>query len=355
MTTKHAESGLRPYAYLGLLLLLLIVFFIDLSTGSVHISLHEVVNILAGGEPERASWKNIICLFRLPKAITAVLAGAGLAVSGLLMQTLFRNPLAGPSVLGINSGAGLGVAVIVLAATAGGAGSNFLDGLGSLGHIGIVLAASSGSTCVLAVIFLFSRKVRSVMTLLILGVLLGYATNAFVTVLIHFSIAERIHAYIEWTFGSFSAVTWGQLRIFIPVVLLGLFMTLFVQKPLNALLLGESYSISLGVNIKRVRLLIIGITALLSGSITAFCGPVAFLGIAIPHLCRSLFHTSDHRILLPGSILWGAIVALLADLVAQLPGSHIVLPLNAILSLIGAPVILWFILKRQNIQETFTG
>ena len=352
---KNDTSELSLYVWTGLLLLLFGVFFLDLSTGSVNIPLSDVLNILSGGDPEKASWKNIMWLFRLPKAITAVLAGTGLAVSGLLMQTLFRNPLAGPSVLGISSGAGLGVAVVVLAATAGGAGSNFLDGLGALGHLGIVLAASCGSTFVLTVIFLFARKVRSVMTLLILGVLFGYATSAFVTVLIHFSIAERIQAYVEWTFGSFSATTWGQLYIFIPVVLMGLFMTLFVQKPLNALLLGESYGISLGVNIKRVRIAIIVMTALLSGTVTAFCGPIAFVGIAIPHLCRSLFHTSDHRILLPGSMLCGAIAALLADLVSQLPGSHVVLPLNAVLSLIGAPIILWFILKRQNLQETFAG
>ncbi len=351
----QTETKLSLYAYLTLFCVLLGVFFLDLSTGSVRIPLHDVVKILTGGQPTRDSWSNIIWLFRFPKAITAVLAGAGLAVSGLLMQTLFRNPLAGPSVLGITSGAGLGVALVVLAATAGGANSDFLDGLGALGHFGIVLAASCGSTLVLGIIFLFARKVRNVMTLLILGVLLGYATSAFVTVLIHFSIAERIQTYIEWTFGSFGATTWNQLHIFIPVVLVGLLMSLFASKPLNALLLGEAYGRSLGVNIRRVRFAIIGITAFLSGTITAFCGPIAFLGIAIPHLCRSLFRTSDHRILLPTSIFWGAIVALMADLVSQLPGSHVVLPLNAILSLIGAPVVLWLILKRQNIQETFAA
>jgi len=323
--------------------------------GSVKIPLGNILTILSGGQPERASWANIVLLFRLPKAITAVLAGSGLAVSGLLMQTLFRNPLAGPSVLGISSGASLGVALVVLSATAGGASSDFLDGLGLLGELGIVLSASLGSALVLLLILLFARKVRSVMTLLIVGLLFGYTTSALVSILIHFSIAERIHAYISWTFGSFGTTTWSQLRVFIPVVVIGLIATLFVQKPLNALLLGEIYGKSMGLNVRRVRLFTIVNTALLSGTITAFCGPVAFLGIAIPHLCRSSFNTSDHRILLPTVMIMGAIVALIADLVSQMPGSQIVLPLNAVTSLIGAPVITWVILRKKNITETFAS
>ena len=352
---NNLTPGISARAYTGLFLLLAAMFLLDLSTGSVKIPLADVGRILLGGEATQNSWNKIFWLFRLPKAITAMLSGAGLAVSGALMQTLFRNPLAGPSVLGINSGAGLGVALVVLAASAGGASTNFLDGFGALGQLGIVLAASGGAAFVLLLILLFARKVQSVMTLLILGVLFGYATNALVTVLLHFSIAERIQSYIEWTFGSFGSTTWGHLHIFIPVVLIGLFATLLLSKPLNALLLGEAYAQSLGLNIKRVRLFVVGLTAVLSGSVTAFCGPIAFLGIAVPHLCRALFRSTDHRILLPGAILWGAIIALLADLLSQVPGSHVVLPLNAILSLVGAPVILWFILKRQNIQETFAG
>ncbi|MBD3305677.1 iron chelate uptake ABC transporter family permease subunit, partial [candidate division KSB3 bacterium] len=304
-------------------------------------------------EAERGSWTNIVLLFRLPKAITAVLAGSALAVSGLLMQTLFRNPLAGPSVLGITAGASLGVALIVLFVTAGGVSADFLDGLGVLGELGIVFAAGLGSILVLLLILVFARRVQSVMTLLILGLLFGYATNSLVSILIHFSIAERIQAYISWTFGSFGATTWKQLRVFIPIVLIGLAATLFAKKPLNALLLGEAYGRSMGLNITRARMLIIAATALLSGTVTAFCGPVVFLGVAIPHLCRSFFNTSDHRILLPTVMLTGAIIALIADIVSQMPGSQVVLPLNAVTSLIGAPIITWFILRKKNIDQTF--
>jgi iron complex transport system permease protein len=341
--------------YSILLLVLVGVFLLDLSMGSVKIPVDSILTILSGGQPERASWANIIVLFRLPKAITATLAGAGLAVSGLLMQTLFRNPLAGPSVLGISSGASLGVALVVLSATAGGASADFLDGLGLLGDLGIVLSASLGSTLVLLIILVFARRVRSVMTLLILGLLFGYATSALVSMLIHFSIAERIQAYIAWTFGSFGATTWSQLKIFIPVVSAGLVVTLFTPKPLNALLLGESYGKSMGLNVKRARIFIIFQIAVLSGSVTAFCGPVVFLDVAIPHLCRSFFNTSDHRVLLPTVMITGAIVALIGDLVSQMPGSQIVLPLNAVTSLIGAPVIAWFILRKKNIAETFAS
>ena len=353
--TIPSHYGIRPSTYAWLLLMLLSVFLLDLMTGSVKIPLKDILTILTGGQAERASWTNIIWLFRMPKAITAVLAGSGLAVSGLLMQTLFRNPLAGPSVLGISSGASLGVALVVLSAAAGGASADFLDGLGLLGEFGIICSASIGAMLVLILILAFSRKIRSVMTLLILGLLFGYATTALVSILIHFSISERIHAYISWTFGSFSATTWKQLHLFIPAIVLGLIVTLFAKKPLNALLLGESYGRSMGLNIKRARLLIIVNTALLSGSVTAFCGPIPFLGVAIPHLCRSFFNTSDHRILLPTVMMTGAIVALISDIVAQLPGSHTVLPLNAVTSLIGAPIITWFILKKQNITETFAS
>ncbi len=352
---KHNVGGSRFSTYLVLCLTLAGVFILDLSTGSVNIPVKEMITIVVGGEPQKASWTTIFWLFRLPKAITAMLAGAGLAVSGLFMQTLFRNPLAGPSVLGINAGASLGVALIVLSAASTGTGADFLHGLGLVEDVGLVAAASVGAALVLLLILVFARKVRSVMTLLIVGILFGYMTNAVVSVLIHFSIAERIHAYISWTFGSFAATTWRQLRVFIPVVLLGLGMTIFVRKPLNALLLGESYARSMGLHIKRARAVIIVNTAILSGVITAFCGPIAFLGVAIPHLCRTVFNTSDHRVLLPTVMLVGAIVALVADLVAQLPGSQHLLPLNAVTSLIGAPLIVWFILRKNNMNETFAA
>jgi iron complex transport system permease protein len=345
--------SLATYALLGLLLIS--VFCLDLSLGSVSIPIRSILTILTGGQPERASWGNIILLFRLPKAITATLAGAGLAVSGLLMQTLFRNPLAGPSVLGISSGASLGVALVVLFAAAGGVSSKFLDGLGVLGDLGLAFAASLGAMVVLLIILIFARRVQHVMTLLILGLLFGYATSALVSILIHFSLAERIQAYISWTFGSFGATTWRQLWIFIPLVLSGLLLTTFVGKPLNALLLGEAYGKSMGLNVRQVRILLIVNIALLSGTVTAFCGPVIFLDVAIPHLCRSVFNTSDHRILLPTVMLIGSSVALIADLVSQGLGSQIVLPLNAVTSLIGVPMIIWFIVRKKNIAETFVS
>jgi len=347
--------SLKLSTYVLLFFALISVFLLDLSLGSVKIPMHAILKIVSGGQPERAAWANILWLFRLPKAITAVLAGSALAASGLLMQTLFRNPLAGPSVLGISSGASLGVALVVLLATAGGVSSRFLDGLGLLGDLGIAFSASFGAMVVLIIILLFARRVQSVMTLLILGLLFGYATSALVSILIHFSIAERIQAYISWTFGSFGATTWRQLRIFIPVVLSGLLFTSFVGKPLNALLLGEAYGKSMGLNVRHTRVFLIVIIALLSGTVTAFCGPVVFLDVAIPHLCRSFFNTSNHRILLPTVMLIGAIVALIADLVSQMPGSQIVLPLNAVTSLIGVPIIVWFILRKQNIAETFAS
>jgi iron complex transport system permease protein len=349
------QFGLKLSTYVILVTILISAFCLDLSMGSVKIPVGSVLKILTGGQPERASWGNIIWLFRLPKAITAMLAGAGLAVSGLLMQTVFRNPLAGPSVLGISAGASLGVALVVLSATAGGASADFLDGLGLFGDLGIVLAASLGSALVLVIILTFARRVSNVMTLLILGLLFGYATSALVSMLIHFSLAERIQAYIAWTFGSFGATTWNQLKIFMPVVSVGLGLTFLASKPLNALLLGEAYAKSMGLDVKKARLFILVQIALLSGSVTAFCGPIAFVDVAIPHLCRSFFNTSDHKILLPTVMMMGAMAALIADLVTQLPGTQIVLPLNAVTSLIGAPVIAWFILRKKNIAETFSA
>lgn len=346
------QFGLSVYSKLVLLLVLLFVFFVDISTGSVRIPLSQVFTILLGGEPEKASWLKIVTLFRLPKAITAGLAGAGLAVGGLYMQTLFRNPLAGPSILGIGSGASLGVAIVVLS-LAGGAASRFLEGIGFLGDLGIVFAASLGSGLVLLLVLAVSRRVQSVVTLLILGMLFGFAVNAVVNILIHFSVSERVQAYISWTFGTFGGTTWVQMKIFIPAVVFGLLLAFFGTKPMDALLLGEAYARSMGVRVQRIRTFIIVVTALLTGAVTAFCGPIAFLGVAVPHLCRYLFQASEHRILLPASALVGAILALVSDLISQLPGTQSVLPLNSVTAIIGTPVIVWIILKQQKASETF--
>jgi iron complex transport system permease protein len=341
-------------SFTGLVILLLGLFVIDLSLGSVKIPLESIIGMLFGREPEQDTWLKILHLFRLPKAITALLAGAGLAVAGLHMQTLFRNPLAGPFVLGINSGASLGVALVILWSGAMGQTTLF-SGLGFLGDLGLIIAAGLGASMVLLFILLISRRVQNVMTLLILGLLFGYATSAVVSILLHFSIAERIHLYISWTFGSFGGVTWKQLHILIPVILIGIAMASMSVKSMNALLLGENYARSMGLHVKRARLWIICTTALLSGSVTAFCGPIAFIGVAIPHLGRSLFNTSDHRTLTPAVVLLGSIIAVVADIVSGLPGTQVVLPLNAVTSLIGAPVIAWIILSRRNLRKTFAS
>lgn len=341
--------GIQTHMVVLLTTALLALFLLSLLLGSVNIPLDEIISVLLGGEASKASWTTIILKFRLPKAITAVLAGSALAVSGLQMQTLFRNPLAGPFVLGINSGASLGVALVIL--TVGATGSTLLASLTLLGDLSVVLAASLGSGLVLFLVLLLARRVDT-MTLLILGLLFGYATSAIVSILLYFSSPERITAFVQWTFGSFAGVTWAQMRILAPVVLIGLLISWLTVKPLNALLLGETYANSLGVNVKRSRLWILCSTAILAGSITAFAGPIGFIGIAVPHLCRSLFSTSDHRILIPTTILMGGTIALFADLVAQLPGSQTLLPLNAITALIGAPVVAWVILRRRNVRAS---
>ena len=329
-----------------LLLCLILAFLLDLGFGAVNIPIHEVMNILLGQEAEKTTWTNIILKFRLPKALTATLAGAALGVSGLQMQTLFKNPLAGPFVLGISSGASLGVALVLLTASL--TVPTLLTDLGMIGDFSLVIAASFGAASVLGLMLVVSRRVQDTMTLLILGLLFGYATSAMVSILLQFSSQERIQSYIMWTFGSFTGVTWQQLAILTPVICVGLLIAVLQSKSLNALLLGESYARSLGLTVQKTRFSVISSASILAGAITAFCGPIAFLGVAIPHLCRSLFNTSDHRILIPSVIIMGAILALFADLVSQILINQMVLPLNAITALIGTPVVTWVILQRNS-------
>ncbi|MBD6619856.1 iron ABC transporter permease [Komarekiella sp. 'clone 1'] len=342
----------KTIIFLIILVSLILAFLLDLALGSVDIPLNEVVKILLGQEAEKLTWTHIIFKFRLPKALTATLAGAALGVSGLQMQTLFKNPLAGPFVLGISSGASLGVALVVLTASA--TTPTLLADLGIISDFGLVIAASLGAASVLGMMLVVSRRVQDTMMLLILGLLFGYATSAIVSILLQFSSKERIQSYIMWTFGSFAGVTWKQLVVLIPVILLSLFLAVLQSKSLNALLLGESYARSLGLTVQKTRFSIITSASILAGAITAFCGPIAFLGVAIPHLCRSLFNTSDHRILIPSVTMMGAILALLADLFSQLAVSQMVLPLNAVTALIGTPVVTWVILRR-NSQKSFSS
>ena len=342
----------------GLALVTLSAFMLSLAVGSVRIPLDEIVAVLLGGDASKPAWATIVLKFRLPKALTAMLAGAALSVSGLQMQTLFRNPLAGPFVLGISSGASLGVALTVLLAGVAvglGGSTTLLAGISLAGDTSLALSAIVGSGLVLLLVMSVARKVQSGMTLLILGLMFGYTTSALVSVLIYFSVVERIQAYISWTFGSFGGVTWRQLQVMAPAILLGLAGGHLLMKPLNALLLGETYALSLGLNVRRVRLGIIGSSAVLAGVVTAFCGPIGFLGIAVPHLCRSLLHTSDHRLLLPAVTFMGATLALGADIIAGLPGSQLTLPLNAVTALLGAPVVIWVILRQRNLRQAFAG
>ncbi|MEH2078691.1 MAG: iron ABC transporter permease [Nostoc sp.] len=340
----------KTIIFLIILISLILAFLLDLALGSVDIPVNEVIKILLGQEAEKVAWTHIILKFRLPKALTAILAGAALGVSGLQMQTLFKNPLAGPFVLGISSGASLGVALVVLTASV--TTPTLLADLGIISDFGLVIAASLGAASVLGMMLVVSRRVQDTMTLLILGLLFGYATSAIVSILLQFSSKERIQSYIMWTFGSFAGVTWKQLVVLIPVIVLSLLGAVLQSKSLNTLLLGESYARSLGLTVQKTRFSIITSASILAGAITAFCGPIAFLGVAIPHLCRGLFNTSDHRILIPSVTMMGAILALFADLFSQLAVSQMVLPLNAVTALIGTPVVTWVILRR-NSQKSF--
>lgn len=352
-STAQPQSSVQ-----GLILVLLVIgvaalFLLNISLGSVEIPLDNIVRVLLGGEADKTIWNTIILKFRLPKALTAIGAGAALSVCGLQMQTLFRNPLADPFVLGVSSGASLGVALVVL--SAGTIGATLIAGLSLAGNVTTVMAASLGSLLALLIVLLVAQRVQNTVTLLIIGLMFGYATGALVSLMMYFSIAARIQAYINWTFGSFDTVTWAQMKIFAPTVVIGLLLAYLQAKPLNALLLGESYARSMGVHVQRTRFFIILSTALLAGTITAFCGPIGFIGVAVPHLCRNLFGTSDHRILLPASMLLGAGLALCADMIATMPGSQIVLPLNAVTALIGAPVVTWVILRQRRLRVAFAG
>lgn len=345
--------GLRRLTLLALIALLVFAFVVSLAVGSVTIPLDNVLRILVGGVPDRATWADIVLKFRLPKALTALLSGAALAISGLQMQTLFRNPLADPFTLGVSSGASLGVAIVLL--SAGATGALLLSGLGFLGDLGLAAAAGLGAAATLIAVLLVARRVQNTVTLLILGLMFGYLTSAMVSLLIYFSLPERIQSFTIWAAGSFAGVTWSQMRVFAPLLLAGLGVAMLLPKPLNALLLGETYARTLGLNVARTRIWLILSASLLAGTVTAFCGPIAFLGVAVPHLCRSLFNTADHRVLVPTCSLLGGTLALVADLTAQMPGSQYVLPLNVITSLFGVPVVVWVILRQRQMRAAFGG
>lgn len=339
-------AGARSWLLVALALLMCLLLMLSLALGSASIPLEQILTTLLGGEADSAAWANIVLKFRLPKTLTAMLAGMALGVSGLLMQTYFRNPLAEPFVLGVSSGASLGVALVVLGS--GAAGGLLLGGLNPAGGLLLTAAAGLGAALTMTLVLLVAARIPNGVTLLILGLMFGYLVAALVSLLLYFALPERIQAYINWTFGSFSGVTSDQLPILTLIVAAGLLLAAAQVKPLNALLLSEDYARSLGVPMRRTRLGIVLATALLVSAVTAFCGPIAFIGIAVPHICRGLLGSSDHRLLLPGTILAGACVALAAGLIAELPGSHIVLPLNVVTALLGAPVVMLVVLRRAR-------
>lgn len=324
-------------------LVLVLCFVINIKLGSISIPTKQIFMSL-WGPIENQSWQYIILNYRLPKAFTAILVGSGLGISGLLMQTLFRNPLAGPFVLGISSGASLGVAMVIM-------GSGFFGGFLAvflMSKWALVVAASLGSFLVLFAVLMVSAKVRDTMAILIIGLMFGSITTAIVSVLSYFTSAEKLQQYVFWGFGSLGNLSWNELLIFFVIYCLGLIMTVFSIKGLNTLLLGENYAQSLGLNLKQIRLIVIVATSLLAGTITAFAGPIAFIGLAIPHMTRQVFNTSNHKILLPAVFLFGAIVMLICDCIAQLPTSEYTLPINAITSLIGAPVVIWLLVRKRK-------
>ncbi|WP_394369064.1 iron chelate uptake ABC transporter family permease subunit [Flavobacterium agrisoli] len=322
---------------------LVFLFLLNLSFGSVTIPIKAVFASLSGGEVSKSTWEYIVLNYRLPKAITAVLVGMGLSVSGLLMQTLFRNPLAGPYVLGLSSGASLGVAFVILGA---GFLPVFLHDI-ILSSYGIVLAATFGSTLVLLLVILVSQRLRDTMAILIVGLMFGSFTSAIVGVLTFFSTAEQLQKFTFWSMGNLGSLSWTAISILSACVLIGLLLSLASVKSLNTLLLGENYAKSLGLNLAKVRLLIIFATGILAGSITAFAGPIAFIGLAVPHIAKLFFQTSNHAVLFWSTLLMGAAILLLCDLLSQWP-SDTALPINAVTSIVGAPVVIWLLIRKRN-------
>lgn len=331
-------------SFIILLIALLLSIIVNISLGSVEIPFSDTLKAVFGGTTANTSWDYIIWDYRIPKALTAILVGAGLALSGLLMQTLFRNPLAGPFVLGISSGASLGVALLIM-------GASLFSGFSAfqlLNNVSLAIAASVGSFAVLLLVMSVAAKVKDTMALLIIGLMFGSITSAVVSVLSYFTTSEKLQQFIFWSFGSLGNLSWSQLTLLSVIVSIGIILSIFAIKGLNGLLLGENYAKSLGVHLKKLRYLVIIATGLLAGSITAFAGPIAFIGLAVPHLTRQIFDTTDHKILVPAVLIYGAIIMLLCDTLAQLPNSASVLPINAVTSIVGAPVVIWLLVRKKR-------
>ena len=319
-----------------------ILFLANILYGAISIPIEEIWAILTNSNQVNESWKIIVTESRLPQAITALLSGSALAISGLLLQTLFQNPLAGPSILGISDGANLGVAIAMLAL------GGQIGGLG--GYMTIALSALIGAMVILSIIIYFSGKVRSNILLLIIGIMVGYLVSSSISILNYYASADKVHKFVMWGMGDFSSVSLDKLPFFAIILIIGLVMALMLSKPMNALLMGENYASNLGVNIKRVRTAILINTGILVAIVTAFCGPISFIGIAVPHISRLIIGSANHRHLIPVTLLTGGAIALICNILTIIPGSNTILPLNAITPLFGAPVILYVIMSKKNMQ-----
>lgn len=341
MSKKH-----HSILFVSFIILLVCFFLLDLISGQVTIPLKEIIKIVLGQESSKSTWEYIILNFRLPKAITAIIVGMGLSISGLLMQTLFRNPLAGPYVLGLSSGSSLGVAFVIL-------GAAFLPGFLNtivLSSYGIVFASFIGSFTVLLAILIVAQRLRNTMSILIVGLMFGSFAGAIVNVLSYFSTAEQLQKFTFWSMGNLGNLSWSSIGILGSAVSFGLLLSLLSTKSLDALLLGENYAKSVGLNFKKARFIIIIATSILAGSITAFAGPIAFIGLAVPHIAKLLFQTSNHKTLFFSTLLLGGILMLICDIISQMPYLSITLPINAITSIMGAPVVIWLLIGKKNIQ-----
>lgn len=337
----------NPILFLLLSFGLFLLFFTNISFGAITIPVKEVFTSLTGGNASKSSWEYIIIEYRLPKAITAILVGIGLSISGLLMQTLFRNPLAGPYVLGLSSGSSLGVAFVILGA---GIVPSFLKSI-ILSSYGLVLASTLGSTVVLVLVLLVSQRLRDTMSILIVGLMFSSFAGAFVSVLTYFSTAEQLQKFTFWSMGSLGSLSWTSITILSICVFIGLILSILNIKSLNTLLLGENYGKSLGLNFKKSKLLLILATSILTGSITAFAGPIAFIGLAVPHIAKLVFQTSNHSVLFWSTLLLGAIIMLICDSISQLPVSDLTLPINAVTSLFGAPIVIWLLVRKRKMMN----
>ena len=332
--------------FISLFIIAIIIFLWDIITGSVHIPLSEILGILFNNQDSDSASSVILLQSRLPKALTAVLAGAALPVAGLMMQTYFRNPVAGPDILGVSAGASLFVAIVMLSA-----GTIF--SISAYNSYTIIIAAILGSAIMLLIILAVAYKIKDSITLLIFGLMFGMAISAVVGILQYYSEKGALKLFILWTFGSLGGVTWSQLYLLAPLVIIGVITAVFFAKKLNLLLLGENYARSLGLNLQQIKYVIIFLTALLTGSITAFCGPIAFVGIAVPHLARMLFRTNDHYILIPASVLCGIIILLICDMLTLVSGDSGILPLNSITAFMGAPFVIYILWKNQHMKRLF--